>query len=384
MEFNISYHDAILASRLLSSVCKSTDDSIESKVLIEASDGKITFYGTNGNVILTFMALDFELKSEGTCMVTYSKLADFIGSVTPWDSANGCGVEFVSFRTVKKNDSEHIELKSRTASKTKTFTTKVLLHSFSAFGFMKPEPFVSSSFSMSSELYKSGVDKVAAVVNPNISLDFIRGVNLRIDDDFITFTGTDSVVLSEYRVKNADSLPPLNLHVPLDFIVTLKKAAYSDGEIFFSLSPSGVIGKFLNVEISSKLILGGDYPNCSPMFDMFTHSTEVDRASFSSGLKSVRGALDKDDNNRLTIEISGGKMRMYNDFSDVDLGDASDFTGDFVIDINGMLLMKAIDRLDKSSGNITLRFSHENGYFIVDPGEGTNQRVLISSVRRRS
>lgn len=382
MEFTISTFDMLLIVKLFSKICKGATDDIRSKLLIEAYEDKLNFYATDGNTIVTFSTIEFSITEEGSCLIEFSKLKGFVDSSEPWDEETDSGTKGFDFKQVIKDGVETIVAKKYGVStEGKKFRSSIKLHFFPPFEFMKPEVFSKSTFSMNSTMYKNGVYKVRFAVNPNINLDFIKGVNIKIDKSNIILTGTDSVILTECRFKNVNKMPDINIHVPLDFILTLHKSIYSESDLFFEIRDNKIIVKFLNMEIMSPILIGADYPDCSGMFSMFDNMVDINKSTFSTGIRSVLGTSDKEDNNRITIEINKQNLKIYNDYSDVLFENIVEFDGDFIIDLNGDLLYKAIDSINDDT--LLLKFSDEKGYFIIDSYNFQDQATLINNIRRR-
>ena len=193
--------------------------------------------------------------------------------------------------------------------------------------------------------------------------------------------GTNSRILSEYKVKNISDLKEGSFLLRYDFVMGLRRAIGDETMIAFEINDREVKACFDNVCFWGKTIIGHEFPEYKPILDRFEHKIVVDKEVLISSLLPFSDILDPEDNFRLTFEIKNREMVFYNDAAQFTYSDPVDFDGNFVIDVNGQFMIQTIDTIKDDS--ILLKFSDEESVLIFDSNNYEDQKALITPIRRR-
>jgi DNA polymerase III sliding clamp (beta) subunit (PCNA family) len=379
MEFNISLFELQMALKAISTVAKPSALDITGQVFIEArKDNSVVFLATNSQLFITKICYDhIEIRNYGSVCIPYFKLFSFVNSFKSWDGEKG--VKQVTLKLNKRSLSVKVD-NYFMDGKVACGSLRLPLYPTDKVFF--PSAFSEPSFILNSDMLKSAISKVIYATDPNASRLFIQGVNMRFEEDKIYIACTDALKLSEYTIDNTSDIVDTSYLVPYNFIMVLRRLLVPETNVFFDVSASkGYVKAVIdNITLHGRLLVGDTFPDYAQSFDLYKEKVLLDREILLLGLVPFISALD-DDYKRITIELSEGVLKLYSDTTFFEYNGDLNYTGDFVIDINGQYLIQCLESF--SDKQVDLCFSDEHGLFIINSPNLKDHRALITPIRRR-
>ena len=267
----------------------------------------------------------------------------------------------------------------------KTVKANIKLTGYSNGVIQKPSEYKKTDFVLNSTIFKAAINKVIYAINPvnNFGMGAIEGMNVTFDDESIYFAGTDGRVISEYKISNTSGYSGNGIILKYDFIMALRRLFGEDAQLFFEVTKSRINVKFDNMVFGGKSIIGHEYPNYKPTFEQYSDYININRKILLDSLSPFSDILDPEDNCRLTFEIKGKVIHLFNDQATIEFEQDIQSGLDFSTDINGALLLQTIDSI--KDDYILLKFSMDDklNALIFDSSTSQDQKALISTLRRR-
>lgn len=382
MDFKIETMEMQYVSKMLGLVAAQGTTEPSGRVLIETTDdGKVVFIANNyeKEIAVTYTTDKVLINTAGSMSIPYKNIKSFVASFVPWVEDDGVGHGTKEFRLFKKDSSIFITASSKYQNG-KRSTGKLKLNSFDPFDMFKPISFSAPTFVLNGGIFRTAVDKVSYSIDPNETREFIQGMNIDFQSEDICFVGCNGLLLSTYKIKNISKLNEVNHVLKPAFVNCVRRIITDESQIFFDIDDDRVIAKFDDVEVHGRTVVGSQYPDYASAFKTVTNSISVDKEILWNNILPIKDSLDSDDNNRLTMEIKDGNMRVYNDFADFDCGDVS-YEGEFVADVNGEFVLQTLKSI--KDDKITIEFSNEDGCIVFDSANFNDQAALVTPVRRR-
>lgn len=377
MEFYIDTDELQRVVRLLGSTAKTNVVGPAGLILMEAfEDNTVSFLSNNGVLAISTTAVDVIVKNPGTILVSYSAIKSFIMPFSPWNGT--FGAKGFNILAEGNNISLKVDNIYEDGKKSKG---KLKLDSFDAFSVRQPKSFDGNTFVLNSNIFKTAVSKILYAIDPNDNRQSIQGMNIRFDADNIYFAGTNGLVLSEYKIKNISELTEGNFVLKHSFIMSLKSAILEETQLSFGVNKSNIKVEFGKACLYGTVDIGSVYPNYAPNLEAFENTVKLSKDVLISGLAPFVDVLDSDDYNRLTLSIKDKKVVMYNDMAKFEYSGEVAFEGDFVIDINGILMSQTVYAIKDDS--LFMKFSNDKGLLIFDSANFEDQKALITPIRRR-
>ncbi len=381
MEFSISIYELKYISKLLGICAKRNTEDPEGRIVIEAQDNEIMFLANDGSVAIQYVSNKGAVASDGTASIVYNNLASFLAPFDSWDG--NIGAKEAKFKLVdKKSISLFIENVFDGGSVSKN---KLRLEYHNAYSVARPESFNKATFILNSEMLKTAINKVVYVIDPQEKKEQIQGMNISFNEENVYFAGTNGVMLSEYRIENANELNDVAFHARYDFIIALSRALTAldeETQVFIEIDGEKIKAKFDTVYINGRLNIGRDFPPYKPPLESFTDTVVLDKIMMLAALDPIKDILDDDDYNRITIELINNKFSVYSEDYNFEWDGKLDFDGEFIVDVNGKQVRQIIDAIKDEK--LLFKFSHDLGPLIFDSEERKNQNTLITPVKRRS
>lgn len=375
MEFSVDLLSFQKAMRLFGAVAKATSLETDGQLFLEIRDtGELVVLCSNKSISLTHVIPKCEVVVAGSAAVLYGKLSPFVFAF-PY-LKDGVGAKTISFKALK-NDLA-LQVVSIINDKPTTHKLKLRLYPVQKIAF--PSPFGQSLFEINAATLRLALSKVMYAVNPSAIRSFLQGVNLNFDKDYVYFAGTDAQKLSEYRTPNTSKFLEGAFTLSYPFINALKRILDTDSTVYFCVDNNRIKARFGNTVLHGLLLLGEEYPDYTKAFENYTQTITLNKHTLISSLAPVIPSLDPDDHSRLTIQMSGGKLVLKNDFAAVEYSEDIKFDGDFVIDLNGTYLIQTLNAI--MDDLITMQFSTDTSALIFDSAQFNNQKALITPVRR--
>jgi len=374
MEFSVEVGELQRIFKALS-VVTSTDSL--GNILIEAKENGVNFVANNGSIALECFSDKCIIKKEGVVSIVYDKLRFFIN---PFDPYNGTfGAKDVKFKVTDKAVNINIDnvYEDGTTSK-----GKLRLDKLNTYAIQKPKPFKEATFILSSGIMKTAIEKVLYAINPQEVRSFIQGVCMEFDENNVYFVGTDGLVLSQYTMDNNSTLKEGRYTIKYDIMSSLLRLLQDDYEqLFVEIENDRIKIKFGNVYVEGRVIIGHDYPDYKTLLEKFQESIVLDKEMFLKITIPFHEISDKDDYHRITISVENNKMRVYNDNLHFDYNENITFNGSFIMDVNARLLQKTVGAI--KDNKLCMKFSDEKGLLIFDSSHYSNQKSLITPIKRR-
>jgi len=380
MDFSISVFELQRIIKLLGVIVKTNATDFTGRIFIETVDNGIEFLANNGSISLLYLSTEVKVNKPGTTSITYHKIKSFITSFKPWDGSHGAKDFYfkesgknikVSVSTLHEND--------------KTVKANIKLTGYSNGVIQKPSEYKKTDFVLNSTIFKAAINKVIYAINPvnNFGMGAIEGMNVTFDDESIYFAGTDGRVISEYKISNTSGYSGNGIILKYDFIMALRRLFGEDAQLFFEVTKSRINVKFDNMVFGGKSIIGHEYPNYKPTFEQYSDYININRKILLDSLSPFSDILDPEDNCRLTFEIKGKVIHLFNDQATIEFEQDIQSGLDFSTDINGALLLQTIDSI--KDDYILLKFSMDDklNALIFDSSTSQDQKALISTLRRR-
>lgn len=373
MEFTVDAASLQRVLKILSVVARNNSEDTDGQILIESVDDKLLFFVNNNKLQLSSLIDSIDMKEYGAIAVSYSKLKSFVMSFTPWTGERGVK-EFifksdgmiVKLKTVNMLDNER---KSRSSLK---------LKQFDSYRINKPTPFNTANFTLPSQVVKTAINKVIYAIRADISHIALSGMLVKFDADKLYFAGTDGTKLSEYTFKNTCDLKDDSIILNYEYIMALRRLITDDNQLFFEILDGKVNTMLNNTCLYGRGIISAQYPEYREVFKNYTDSIVLDKLAVVSGLSSIIDVLNADDNNRLSINISEGKLKFYCDEAYFEYPDLVDYDGEFEVDMNGRFILQTIETIDDES--ILMQFSDGNSGLIFDSNHYKDQKALVQNL----
>lgn len=377
MEFYIDTGELQRIIKLLGVTAKLNTSETKGRILIEANkDNTILFVSNNNSTAISVTSNKASVKEPGAISIVYSKIKSFVSSFNSWNETYGAK-EFY----FKSNDKAVNILVDNIYENGKKSKAKLKIELYNAFNIQKPKPFGEANFILNSNIFRTALSKVLYAIDPNEVRQFIQGMNIRFDESNIYFAGTNGRMLSEYTIKNISNLKTGNFIFKYDFIMGLRRALSDETQVFFEIDGGIVKVKFDGVCFCGRIIIGHEYPDYNSNLEAFSNSIVLNKEILMSSLSSFIDVFDSEDNNRVTFSIDNKKMTIYNDHANFEYNDEVGYDSKFIIDINGTFMIQTIDAI--KDDKILIKFSDDRGCLIFDSANFTDQKALITPIKRR-
>jgi len=234
-----------------------------------------------------------------------------------------------------------------------------------------------------SKVLKEGISTVLPCVNPGDIRIELSGIYIKIDNDKMTFVGTNGIKLIEYIL-------PINSDIASkEFILQYKSAKdllkilvpKQDASMIFA--DKTILFKCNDNVITGRLITDKKFPNYKAFLEACDRVITIPRKDFTSSVKNVIALLDICDNYRLTLEAKGktfnlksdGKIRVEH-LLDHELEHQLD------VDVNGEFLLSLLNKIP--GDNLDICFMEGKNFIIFREQGNDNLTSLLSIVRRKS
>ena len=377
MEFSIDTKELQGIVKTLGVTAKINTIDTTGRILIEATeDGHVIFVSNNMSTGCMIRTNNVVVKAPGKVSLIYGKIKSFVTSFRPWDDISGA--KKFKFKADEKNVTISV---LNVLDNGKSTNGRLKLDNFDSYGIKSVSNLGQPNFVLNSELFKNALSKVLYSVEPNNGMPALQGMNINFDKKFIRFAGTNGKTLSEYEVNNVGDLDNGSFILKHDFLMGLRRAVSEETQLFFEIDDRVIKVGFNNVLFWGRKIIGHEYPDYRKILDDYKYKIVLDKEVFMSSLKPIVDVLNEDDYNRLTIEIVNGRLTLRNDVANFIYDGEFDYEGEFIIDLNGQYLLQTIDAI--KDDKLIIKFSDENGSFIVDSFNFENQKALIRPIKRR-
>lgn len=378
MEFSIVTEELQKIVKILGVVAKANAVDTTGRVLMEAEDGCVTFLANNDSTAIYYDFHDANIVEPGTISINYSKIKSFVSSFKPWNGT--AGAKTVTFKASEKTTNLSVD---NIYDNGKVSKGKLRLSNFNPALINRPKKFGEASFILNSTIFRTATSKVLYAINPSMDFSYnaLQGMNIRFDDKDLYFVGSDSRVLSEYKVNNVSDRAEGSITLQYDFIMGLRRLLSDDMQLFWEITGNRAAVKCDDMVFIGRCIIGHEYPDYTPALDSYTDRLNIRKDVFMDLLTPFSDILEAEDNFRLTFSVEDKKVRVFNDYADFEL--EQDIQGglNFTTDMNGKLLIQTIDAIKDDF--ILVKFSDEDSAMIFDSSTFEDQKALVIPLKRR-
>lgn len=379
MEFFIETKELQKIVKQLGVTSKTNTTENPGRILIEVTEEKgVVFTSVNFTNSLVIKSEKSTIKEYGAVAILYSKLKLFVLSFNALNEESNEGVE--NFHFVLKKNNLFVKVKNKN-SNGKISRGSLKFETFKTYTIPKPPEFEKSTFILNSDILKLAIDKVIYAINPNEARKNLKGMFLSIDEEFISFVGTDGLKLSEYTIKNNSNIEPASYIIQQEYISGLRHLISDNIQIFFEIRSGKIIVQVNNLEYTGSLIVGQEYPDYKAVLDKYTDSFTVNKKILLNNLRPFMNVLNTEDNNRLCIRINNKKINFYNESLEFVYDEEFDEEKELSIDVNGSFLMQSLNAMYDDS--LLIKFSDSNGCLIMDSANFEDQKSLITPIALR-
>ena len=374
MEFKIPVDELQGIISRLSNVVKVNESGITGMILIDAGDD-VKFKATDGNVNLVVTAKEVEVIEKGKVLLNLDKIKGYIMKFIPLIEDYGT------------KDFHFVVSDKLGLIKTKTcFQSGKPAYKKLKFEVFKPElypiikPFGEAQLIVNSNILKRGINRVLHCVNPGEVRKAITGVGITILQDSIVFAGTNGVKLAEFSIDiNADLTQDTKV-MSYNLASILRSTLDDDAQVFVIFDGRYIYIKSNNLYIIGNLIIGEDFPNYRPMFDL-DRVISFPRVDFTDTIHAVMDVLDAEDNHRLTLNFNDKTLTIKNDRVDSVQTFDEPFESNLDIDVNGEFLDSLLH--DFIGESLELNFTDGNNYIVFKASDNEKHTALLTVVKRR-
>ena len=379
MEFSIDAVELQHILYLIQGVAVTNSKGPDGRILIKAcNDGTCTFLCNNQykHLYSSIRSNKTIVNTPGVVSVLYGELGSFVSPFKSWDGNAGAkdflfsggGDElFVSTENVHDN-----------GKKTKA---KLKIHKYDIHDILEPEPFGEPTFTISSDMLKLALGKILYAIDPSQPNERLMGANVIFAKDRIYFAGTNGVKLSERELRNTSGLYDGVFRFFYDFVSVLKKALRDKCQLDFEIKKKSIKARFNNVVFGSSQNIGRDFPSYREQFDKFKDTVTLDKSVLMESIRPMRSLLNPEDNNRMTLYMKNGYLKINNDVSDFEYGGDIDFKKEFIAVINGAYFLETIETINDD--RIILKFLSPELPLIFDSGNFEDQKSILTPLKRR-
>jgi len=371
MEFFISTSDIQRAIKLLNVTAKMNVTSFEGQIFIKTGEDNVTFTSRNNNSGLSCV-VPAKIITPGKFNVLYSRMKSFIMTFNPWDGEFGAKEFHFKVNHPKLKVNVEIFYENGNSSK-----SNLNLDYIKESAFLTPETVEKPNLILNSSIMKSAIDKALYAIDPQGTEKFTKGLRMVLKDGLISFTATNGVVVSDYKVANESGLEEGEYFLPYEFLMGLRRILMDDLQLFFDISKQKIKISFDDVLFWSNSLSYDRWPATDSVWGNFDKTVELKREILLSGMSSFIDVLDSDDFNRVTVGMKEKQLFLETDSSlfeypvlDEDL--------EFLIDISGKDLINSLNAI--SDDDIKLKCLDSKNGLILESSGFDNQKAFITNL----
>ena len=235
-------------------------------------------------------------------------------------------------------------------------------------------------------IFKNIVNQTVFATSNQESRPILTGINLKINEDVLECTATDSYRLSKKIVKLDKKIDDIvNILIPTRNLNELVKL-FDDEEnsIELHIFNNKIIFKFDNIIFMSRLI-NGTYPDTSKLIPSeFEINIKVKLDDFYNSLDRASLLTNEDDKNTIKLESFDNKVKIYSNIPEIGnveetISATKDTDKNIKIAFSSKYMMEALRAL--SCEDIVLKFNSDVKPIIITNSEDNNLIELILPIR---
>lgn len=347
------------------------------------------------NLIPILNCIKFELVDDGLYMMSTDNeiaIKTFI-SKNEIEEIEECGEIVVSgkyiYEIIKKLPNTIINIEELVDSKLYIYTenTSCNLNCNNVNDF--PELELENSLNpvlISKKLFKTIINQTIFATSNQESRPVLTGINLKINDNILECTATDSYRLSKKVVTlNCNVDNNINILIPTRNLNELIKL-FDDEEdnLELHIFNNKIIFKFENIIFMSRLI-NGTYPDTSKLIPTeFQLKIKVNLSDFYSSLDRASLLTNEDDKNTIKLESFDDKIKIYSNIPEIGnveetIYASKDNSSNIKIAFSSKYMMEALKAFD--CNDIEIKFNGEVKPIVITDVDNTNLIELILPIR---
>lgn len=235
-------------------------------------------------------------------------------------------------------------------------------------------------------VFKNIVNQTVFATSNQESRPILTGINLKINEDVLECTATDSYRLSKKIVKLNNKIDDVvNILIPTRNLNELVKLFNDDeNDIELHIFNNKIIFKFDGIIFMSRLI-NGTYPDTSKLIPTeFELNIEVNLEEFFNSLDRASLLTNEDDKNTIKLESFDDKIKIFSNIPEIGnveetISAKKDCDKNIKIAFSSKYMMEALRAL--SCENIILKFNNEVKPIIITNVDDDNLIELILPIR---
>ena len=380
MDFNIDVKELQGVMKLFAGLVKPNTGTVTSLIKIEVTPGEgVLFTGTDGGSTLTYTSDESVINSEEpfSGSLIFHKLNSFINSFRSWNEAFGAKDfhftsegKYITIETQSINTDGGVS-EGKIKLKNEPYNLREKVYKFNE-----------TLFIINSSIIQDAISKVIyAADTDNKGNTALTGMNINFRDS-IYFAAGDGTILSEYKVNNPTKMSEGSYLLPGRFVMDLRRIISGNTQIHCDIQDNKFIMKFNSVEISCSLIISDKFPDYRGMLEVYTSTTVLNKESFLTGLQSFYDLVPPDDHNRISIDLSGGKVSLSTPEASIMIEDKNlEDNVDFKFDVDCKKMAQSIDPI--KDDQIVFKFTDSKTALILDSYKFENQKAIVMPIMGR-
>lgn len=347
------------------------------------------------NLIPILNCVKFDLTDDGLYMMSTDNeiaIKTFI-SKNEIEEINECGAIVVSgkyiYEIIRKLPNTIVNIEELVDSKlyiyTENTSCNLNCNNVNDFPDLELENSLSPVF-ISKKLFKTIINQTIFATSNQESRPVLTGINLKINDNILECTATDSYRLSKKVViLNSQVDDSVNILIPTRNLNELVKL-FNDEEynIELHIFSNKIIFKFGNIVFMSRLI-NGTYPDTSKLIPTeFELKIKVNLNDFYSALDRASLLTNEDDKNTIKLESFDNKIKIYSNIPEIGnveetISAEKNNTNNIKIAFSSKYMMDALKAFDCS--DIEIKFNGEVKPIVLTDVDNDSLIELILPIR---
>lgn len=233
-----------------------------------------------------------------------------------------------------------------------------------------------NKFTISTKLFNDIIRETLFCTAVNDQRPILEGVNVVLENKFLTATATDSHRLSKRRLllDNIEDSQNFNIIIPRKSLQSIQKIIENkdeDLEIYYE--ENRIVFVYRNI-IYSAILISGKYPNTEKLVPSIFECTVVANSKEMYHAVDRVSLVSKDEKNDIVkLAISDGVVNLYAYSKELGTAEEDFFAetyneeGKFEIAVSAKFLKEAISAIN--SENVIVKFSGELTAFIMQPSD---------------
>ena len=376
MDFTISVQAFQSVVKKMGYILRASEDGVTSMILIEASDDKIKFSGTDKDVHMVIYSRDCVVSEKGKCLLQLREISSYVQKFLPL--SNGFGTE--NFR-VTTNEKEGV-IKTKTVFPSGKPAYRSLTFKLFETSLLQPvKDFQEAQLIINSDIILEGLNKILHCVDPSEIRRALSGLYVSIDGNKIVFAGTNGVKLSETELPITADISQSAHILKHSMALAMKMILDSNAQVFIRFEDRSIYIRCNDIYLTGGLILNETYPDYKATLKNYSNVISMPRYDLIDTISAANSVLDKEDNNRLTMKFKDNQLILKNDKLEAIHEFDYTFEHTLDVDVNGAFLLQML--LDFVGSDLEICFNDGLKSVIFRIKDNPSHTSLLMPLRRR-